>query len=409
MKNNSFKFQLAKVENLEWLSTLNSHTLKKHTGKEYIQFIYIDPPFNTLREQKKVQDNSWDSKVQNLEYYDSYGEGLSGYIEFMKMRLEHMYRLLDPKKGFLCVHLDYNSVHYIKKTLDYIFGGGNLDRGRKHLVNEIIVSRTRGKNSGGAKQLNIEFDTLLLYKKSRDMKLNKIYCEKKQKAQWRTDCERDHKRPSMEYTLLGVKPKNRWQWSEETALQYVNNYELFKKSEYSDIEKYWIKVKNKDRSFRFIRKNEKTGNLEWWKPPSDKTQVKHNVWFDIKAYDSSIPYPTAKHTDLLDRLIEMCSKEGDLVADFFCGCGVTMKSSIMKNRSFIGCDGQSKAIEQVKDGISKIKKDVNLEEIEVFKSPELDKITDNHKFARECVLMSEGVPSYRDSGDMSVDGIRCSS
>jgi DNA modification methylase len=49
-------------------------------------------------------------------------------------------------------------------------------------------------------------------------------------------------------------------------------------------------------------------------------------------------YPTQKHHDLLDRVIQLGSNEGDLIADFFCGSGTTLMSAERLNRRWIGSD-----------------------------------------------------------------------
>lgn len=49
-------------------------------------------------------------------------------------------------------------------------------------------------------------------------------------------------------------------------------------------------------------------------------------------------YPTQKPEALLDRIIRMASREGDLVADFFCGSGTTLAAAEKLGRRWIGCD-----------------------------------------------------------------------
>ncbi|MFX0177918.1 MAG: DNA methyltransferase [Candidatus Hodarchaeota archaeon] len=49
-------------------------------------------------------------------------------------------------------------------------------------------------------------------------------------------------------------------------------------------------------------------------------------------------FPTQKHHDLLDRVIQLGSNEGDLIADFFCGSGTTLLEATKLNRKWIGCD-----------------------------------------------------------------------
>ena len=85
---------------------------------EFIDLIYIDPPFGT--------QSLWHSKAfghtknKDLKFYDIWGGGISGYIQFMVERLRFMHKLL-KKTGVLCVHLDWRMSHYIKVELDKNF------------------------------------------------------------------------------------------------------------------------------------------------------------------------------------------------------------------------------------------------------------------------------------------------
>jgi len=49
-------------------------------------------------------------------------------------------------------------------------------------------------------------------------------------------------------------------------------------------------------------------------------------------------YPTQKPEALLDRILEIASEPGDLVADFFCGSGTTLAVAEKLGRRWIGCD-----------------------------------------------------------------------
>ena len=400
------RYKVFKAENLEFMSTLNQSSLKRIAGKEHIDFIYIDPPFNTSKSQAR-KSIDFDKRVVDLQYYDDYGDGLNGYLEFMRLRLEHCYRLLNKETGILCVHLDYNAVHYVKSILDHIFGGGDIDQGKKHLINEIIVRRNK-KQAGGSNKLSVEYDTLLLYKKNKNKKLNKIFKDEISEAKWRNDFEIKEPpegRPLQKFPLFKTRPKKqkRWRWSKEETQQAVKNYNLYLKHyKKKDFDEY---AKN-NRELRFVRQN---GNkIQWYKHHKDKVQIKGNDWLSIKAYDPDNSYPTAKHTDLLDRLIDLCSKKGDLVADFFCGCGVTLKSSLNKDRSFIGCDGQNEAIKEIKKYLQKNQIPTNKVKFEdPFKNipKEFSKIKDNHVFSNKVVLSLGGVPT-KPVGDGGFDGKR---
>lgn len=56
-------------------------------------------------------------------------------------------------------------------------------------------------------------------------------------------------------------------------------------------------------------------------------------------------YATQKPEQLLSRIIESCSREGDLCADFFCGSGTLPAAASAMGRKFIACDMGSLAIE----------------------------------------------------------------
>ena len=49
-------------------------------------------------------------------------------------------------------------------------------------------------------------------------------------------------------------------------------------------------------------------------------------------------FPTQKHNELIKRIIQLGSNEGDLIADLFCGSGTTLLEAGKLNRRWIGCD-----------------------------------------------------------------------
>jgi len=159
------KCEVAKAENLEYMSVLKSDT---------IDLIYIDPPINTQKIQRNTQQwkKEWPRKVLYLQYYDSFGDGTQGYLEFMRPRLNHCHRLLKPT-GILCVHLDLRSVHYIKCMLDEIFGYGDIEKGQSLFLNEIIWSYNRW--SAESNYFQKIHDNILIYSKTKDYTFNVPY------------------------------------------------------------------------------------------------------------------------------------------------------------------------------------------------------------------------------------------
>jgi site-specific DNA-methyltransferase (adenine-specific) len=49
-------------------------------------------------------------------------------------------------------------------------------------------------------------------------------------------------------------------------------------------------------------------------------------------------HPTQKPLELLNRLVSMCTSEGELVLDPFCGSGTTGVAAIIQGRKFVGID-----------------------------------------------------------------------
>ena len=125
--------------------------------------IYIDPPFNTGKTQRRRQIKAVQSPAasrlgfQGRTYKTSvvgtreYSDYFTDYVAFLEPRLD-AYRVLAPH-GSLYLHVDYREVHRCRFLLDDIFGADNL-------VNEIIWAYDFGgrpKDRWPAKHDNILF------------------------------------------------------------------------------------------------------------------------------------------------------------------------------------------------------------------------------------------------------------
>lgn len=146
-------------DNLDFLPLLPDHSFR---------VIYIDPPFNT----GKVQRRQSLKTVRSLEgkrtgfkgltyqttkgMLSSYDDTFDDYWAFLEPRLEHAFRLL-THDGTLYLHLDYREVHYAKVLLDGLFG-------RESFLNEIIWAYDYGARS--KKKWPTKHDNILVYVKS---------------------------------------------------------------------------------------------------------------------------------------------------------------------------------------------------------------------------------------------------
>ena len=132
-----------------------------------VQLIYIDPPFNTGREQQRSkvttkrsdQGNRIGFKGQRYETVKStilsYDDQFANYWEFLEPRLEEAFRILH-QTGTLYLHLDYREAHYAKVLLDALYGPDCF-------LNEIIWAYDYGGKSKS--RWPSKHDTILVYVK----------------------------------------------------------------------------------------------------------------------------------------------------------------------------------------------------------------------------------------------------
>lgn len=147
------------ADNLEVLKNIPSGS---------VQLVYIDPPFNTGKTQKResirtVRSDIGDRKGFKGQSYESiresvtsYNDSFTNYWEFLAPRLEEAHRILH-ETGTLYLHLDFREVHYAKVMLDGLFG-------RDNFVNEIIWAYDYGARS--TKKWPAKHDNILVYSKS---------------------------------------------------------------------------------------------------------------------------------------------------------------------------------------------------------------------------------------------------
>ncbi len=136
--------------------------------EKFARLVYIDPPFNTGRMQKRDRmrvtaaasgaegdRRGFRGRSYEVERVESgsYGDDFDDFESFLVPRIAAALRCLTPD-GSLFVHLDYREVHYIKVALDRLLG-------RDRFMNEIVWAYDyggRAKNRWPAKH-----DTILWY------------------------------------------------------------------------------------------------------------------------------------------------------------------------------------------------------------------------------------------------------
>ena len=233
------------------------------------------------------QSKAFKEKVQEFKFYDKWNSGKPGPDGYINFMVERLRQMhrLLKPTGSLFVHLDWRMAHYIKIELDKIFGVKNPAASNTSFINEIIWHYTGGGRSKSG--LSKKHDTILWYSKE-----NK-------KHVFNIDKVRVPYKETSGYAKAGIVSKS--------GKKYLPN------PLGTPVDDVWnIPIINP-------LSKERTG------------------------------WPTQKPLKLLSRIIEMASKPGDLVADFFCGCGTAIVAAQRLNRKWIGIDISAEAIKLTKE------------------------------------------------------------
>ncbi|MFH1051720.1 MAG: DNA methyltransferase [bacterium] len=281
----------------------------------FIDLIYIDPPFNSKRNYNvlfesvdlsdtKAQKEAFADTWSNVSYYDTLNEiqdldidlygflkaldniniskSAISYLTTMAIRIWYMHKVLKDTGSFY-LHCDPTMSHYLKIVCDLVFGESNFK-------NEIIWSNE--SSSGFKSQIKTKFvrghDTILFY---------------------------SLKNPTFNIEYLPL--------SESTIKRYDK----------VDIDgrkyKIYFEENGAERKVYLDSSHGKKLLDTWTDMPSFQTVNANREWMG---------YPTQKPLTLLERIIKASSNEGDIVADFFCGCGTTIAAANKLNRQWIGTD-----------------------------------------------------------------------
>jgi site-specific DNA-methyltransferase (adenine-specific) len=337
-----------------------------------IDLVYLDPPFNSnadynvlFREasgqasqaQFHAFTDTW-NWADAAETYDRFIDGcpnlavvdmmqgfysflrsspMMAYLAMMAPRLIELHRILKPT-GSLYLHCDPTASHYLRMVLDGAFGADNF-------INEIVWKRTMAKGLA-KKRLPRNHDVILSYQKSEaafwnmdaifqaydadslDEKTGAKYCHCDAEGRiYRLDSliNPNPNRPNLTYEFLGV--KRVWRWTRE-RMQKAYDEGLVVQTKPGTV----------PQGVRYL--DEQRGR------PLD------DVWSDIPPLNSQagerLGFPTQKPLALLERIVKLATKNGDIVLDPFCGCGTTIHAAQKLGRQWIGIDVTYLAINLIK-------------------------------------------------------------
>ena len=259
----------------------------KELGDESVDLVYMDPPFYTQTTQKLSDRNG-----QEYSFTDSWKD-MSQYIDYIETRLKECKRVL-KYTGSIFVHCDRNASHYLKLSLDRVFGEENFQ-------SEIVWSYKRWSNS--KKGLLNNHQIIFFYSKTGNFKFNTIYTD----------------------------------YSETTNVDQI------------------LQDRVRDENGKSKYKTDSNGDVVIGQakrgvPLSDVWEI---PYLNPKAKER-VGYPTQKPIILLEQIIKLVTDKNDVVLDPFMGSGTTLVASKILNRQYIGFDISKEALSLTEDRLKSI-------------------------------------------------------
>lgn len=257
-----------------------SHLMKDFRGK--IDLIYIDPPFDSKADYKKIISLRGKKVSGDLAVFEEkqYGDIWTNdeYLQFMYERLIILRDLLSDN-GSIYLHCDWHRSAFLRLLLDEVFGPSNFR-------NEIVWSYF-GFKRATSRKFPQKHDVIYSYTKSTEYVWNVQY------------------RPHSEDYIKRFK-------TDENGRLYRDD------------------VNPTGGGSRVIYLDDVEGDII------------DSVWNDIPPVNPVAHerqnYPTQKPEKLIERIIKASTNPGDLVFDCFMGSGTTQAVSLKLGRRFLGAD-----------------------------------------------------------------------
>ena len=302
------------------LSSLKNGLMRRDIENQGgLKLVYIDPPFSAgidysidiqIGEQSNSKLTKAPSVLEEFAYRNTWGNGGNTFLSMLYERVNLIRDLLSDD-GIFFFRIDYHWGHYVKTILDEIFG-------KDLFQSEVIVNRIK-KNvtNQGRLSMPTSTDTLFVYFKTAEatFKHININLEEERAGYWRRTDDSAGERYPRERKLFGKvfepPPSKHFKFSQTRMNQMIEEKKL--------------------------RYNDRLDRLEYWVEPSE-TKILDTNWTDIPGYSFSTGYPTENAEILLERIINITTNEGDLIADFFCGSGTTLAVAEKLGRKWIGSD-----------------------------------------------------------------------
>lgn len=307
----------------------NYHALTclNYTHKGKIDVIYIDPPYNTGIDGFRYKDKRIIDKFPDgTEVPKDHPFRHSYWLSFMKKRLE-IARMLMKETGSIIISIDDNEYSQLKMLCDEIFGESNffaniIWKKRSSPPNDQILGTVQEYLLFYAKNIS----ELKIYRKERSERLNNRYKnpDNHPKGPWAPDNLMANVKggryvKSLYFPIINPNTgeehypssNGNWRFNKDKIEELLRNNEIY----------FGIDGKGRPKLKRFLS-DVKDGipfSSIW-----DYLSHNNSATSDIKNILGSVNvFDTPKPRDLIREILNLTTKDNDLILDFFAGSGTT--------------------------------------------------------------------------------------
>lgn len=298
--------------------------------KGQVKCIYIDPPYNTGDESWVYNDNvnspemrEWLGNVVGKE-----SEDLNRHDKWLCMmwpRLQLLKKFLHPTDGSIWVSIDDNEVSSLRMLLDEVFG-----RGRFVACNawQKRYSRENREAIGDSHEYVVTYAMdPMAFTGSRNL----LPLGEKQRAVYKNP-NNDPRGPwqSVSLTAQGYRPNQMYEIIGPNGERHLPPEGTCWKLIESEFEKLkadgriWFGKDGKGVPRRAYFLSEAEGIVPWTWWPHDEVGHTDEARKEIQSiFGTQTAFPTPKPVRLLERILTIATKPGDLILDSFAGSGTT--------------------------------------------------------------------------------------
>ncbi|MDD9871523.1 MAG: site-specific DNA-methyltransferase, partial [Gammaproteobacteria bacterium] len=303
----------------------NLHALKAllpyYAGR--VKCVFIDPPYNTRQDFAHYDDN--------LEH--------TQWLEMMYPRLE-LLRALLAEDGSIWVTVDDSEAHYLKVIMDEIFG-------RSNFVTNVIWNST--KSVTGTAIISVAHTNMFLYFKKMDYWVkNREEFRLVESGEGFTNPDNDPRGPwkADPFQVGGWRPNQQYEitnpttgkvYLPKTGNSWKNDYEKFKFLMEDGRIVFGKRGTAGPQRKRFLSEAMERGRVAktlWDDVETTTSGTRHSQ----KLFGEKNAFPNPKPEELIQRVLQLATAEGDWVLDSFLGSGTTAAVAHKMGRRWIGIE-----------------------------------------------------------------------